>query len=327
LDTQSLKLRPLLLAKILYERTDEDHYLTTAQLLKILEEEYNLPTHRTTIPGDIAVLQEVGMDIQVVRSSQTQYNLVSREFEYAELKLLIDAVASAKFINGEKSQILTEKIASLAGKNKAAELQRNISVENRIKAGNDKIIHIVDAINEAINKGKKIRFQYFEYNINKERVPRMDGYYFRVSPYRLVWNGDFYYVVGCKDKYTDLSSYRIDRMMAAPEIMDEDAAPLSEDFDWDYYLNSMMHMFSTKRETVELLCDNSVMDAIVDKFGEDVKTSIADENHFKAEVEVAVNKILFTWVVGFEGKVQITGPGDVVDSYKDMVKKAYEAIQ
>ena len=164
-NNKDLKIRTLTIAKILFECTDEDHYLTTSQMLDILEKQYNIPTHRTTIPNDIAILKEFGMDIQVVRSAQLRYNLVSRDFDYAELKLLIDAVASSKFISKAKSENLTTKIAALAGQNKAEELKRNISVERRIKTDNEKVLFIVDAINDAINRGKKIRFQYFEYNV------------------------------------------------------------------------------------------------------------------------------------------------------------------
>ena len=320
------KIRLLHIAKILFEKTDEDHYLSTPQILEILEKEYGIPTHRTTIPADITTLQEFGMDIQTIRSAQTRYNLLSREFDYAELKLLIDAVASSKFISKSKSEKLTAKIATLAGQNKAEELKRNISVERRIKTDNEKVLFIIDAINDAINHGKKIRFQYFEYNVNKERNPRFDGYYYRISPYRLVWNGDYYYVVGCKDKYTTLSSYRIDRMVSTPEIMDEDIAPLPIDFDMDHYLNTMYHMFSTERKRVELICSNDVMDAIIDRFGEDVETDLYDEEHFKANIEVAVNNIFFTWVVGFGGKVYIQGPDDVKNSYASLITKAYESL-
>lgn len=126
-------------------------------MIDILESEYNIPTHRTTIPTDIAVLQEFGMDIQIVRSAQIRYNLLSREFDYAELKLLIDAVASSKFISKNKSEKLTAKIATLASQNKAEELKRNISVERRIKTENEKVLFIIDAVNEAINQEIKIR--------------------------------------------------------------------------------------------------------------------------------------------------------------------------
>ncbi len=321
------KIRLLHIAKILFEKTDEDHYISTPQILEILEKEYGIPTHRTTIPADITILQEFGMDIQTIRSAQTRYNLLSREFDYAELKLLIDAIASSKFISKSKSEKLTAKIATLAGQNKAEELKRNISVERRIKTDNEKVLFIIDAVNDAINQGKKIRFQYFEYNVKKERKPRMDGYYYRISPYRLVWNGDYYYVVGCKEKYASISSYRIDRMVSTPEIMEEDIAPLPKDFDMDHYLNTMYHMFSTERKKVELICSNDVMDAIIDRFGEDVETYAYDMEHFKADVEVAVNNIFFTWIVGFGGKVYIKGPEDVKTSYASLITNAYETLK
>lgn len=142
------KLRPLYLAKILYERTDEDHYLTTMQLAQILEEEYGIPAHRQTIKTDIELLQQFGMDIQEVKSTQNRYNLISRQFEIAELKLLIDAVQSSKFISKERSEQMVSKIVTLAGQHKAEELKRNASVEGRVKSENRQDLLIVDAINE-----------------------------------------------------------------------------------------------------------------------------------------------------------------------------------
>ena len=150
------KLRPLYLAKILYGRTDEDHYLSTMQLAQILEEEYGIPAHRQTIKTDIELLQQFGMDIQEVKSTQNRYNLISRQFEIAELKLLIDAVQSSKFIPKERSEQMVSKIVTLAGQHKAEELKRNASVEGRTKSENRQDLLIVDAINEAINAGKKI---------------------------------------------------------------------------------------------------------------------------------------------------------------------------
>ena len=192
------KLRPLYLAKILYERTDEDHYLTTMQLAQILEEEYGIPAHRQTIKTDIELLQQFGMDIQEVKSTQNRYNLISRQFEIAELKLLIDAVQSSKFISKERSEQMVSKIVTLAGQYKAEELKRNASVEGRVKSENRQDLLIVDAINEAINARKKIGFQYFAYNIRKQKKLRHDGERYIFSPYRLIWNGDYYYVLGIR---------------------------------------------------------------------------------------------------------------------------------
>lgn len=317
-----VKLRPLYLAKILFERTDEDHSLSTNDLIQILEEEYHIHSHRQTLGSDIELLQEYGMDIQVTRSAQKMFNLVSRDLDYAELKLLIDAVESAKFISKKKSVALVEKITKLAGGYKSAELKRNISVERRIKSENEHTIYIIDAINEAINQGKQIRFQYFQYNVKKERKTKFDGYWYRLSPYRLVWNGDYYYVVGYYDKYKKVISYRVDRMAGTPEISDLDSIPLPEGFDLDHYLNSMFHMFSTEREKVSLIVENDCMDALIDRFGEDVETYAYDMEHFRAEVEIAVNNVFFSWIFGFGGKVKILGPDKVKNDYIDLIRRA-----
>jgi len=325
-NSRDTKFRLLTLAKILYERTDEEHDLTTPEILEILEKEYNLPTHRTTVAGDVEILQEFGMDIQTIRSKQTHYNLLSREFDNAELKLLIDAVASSKFISKSKSERLTKKISTLAGQNKSEELRRNISVERRIKSDNEKVLFIIDAVNEAINRGKKIRFQYFEYNFKKERKLRYDGYFYQITPYRLVWNGDYYYVVGKVDKYENLSSYRIDRMASTPDILEDDSIPLPKNFDMDHFLNTMYHMFDTERKKVQLICANEVMDAIIDRFGEDVETYAFDMEHFRADVEVAVNSLFYMWIFGFGGRVQIKEPQEVKGSYVQMVEKTYKML-
>lgn len=316
------KLRPFYVAQILYENTDENHLITIAEILQILHDKYGIDSYRATIKTDIEMLMESGLDIEFVKSSQNQYHIVSRDFDVAELKILIDAVESAKFITKRKSQELVEKISKLAGPYAAEELKRNIDVERRIKPGNEKLLLIVDAINDAINQGKQISFQYFQYNVKKERKPRFDGYWYKLSPYRLVWNGDYYYVVGYYEKYHEVVSYRVDRMVGRPEILEDDAIPLPKTFDLDKHLNSMFHMYSTERKHVELVIANDCMDALIDKFGEDVETYAYDMDSFRAEMDVATNKIFYTWIVGFGGKVKILGPEDVREEYKQMVLSA-----
>ena len=159
------KLRPIYLIKILKERTDEDHYLSTAELCKILKDEYGMDTHRTTIKTDVEMLQNAGFGIQATRSTQNRYNYMEREFDDAELKLLVDAVESAKFITKAKGDQLVAKLTELAGMHKARELKRNLVVDGRYKTGSEQIYYIVDAINQAINLKRKIRFQMNEYNI------------------------------------------------------------------------------------------------------------------------------------------------------------------
>ena len=148
------KLRPLYLAQILYERTDEDHYLTTAELMEILEKEHGFKVHRQTIPADVAALRSFGMEIQEVMSSQKRYNLISREYDIAEIKLLIDAVESSKFITKKKSEELVAKLSKMAGRNQAEQLRRNISAEDRIKYDNESIYLIIDSCTSSTMSGR-----------------------------------------------------------------------------------------------------------------------------------------------------------------------------
>lgn len=321
------KLRPIYLIDILKERTDEDHYLTTTQLCSILKNEYGIETHRTTIKSDIEMLQQAGIGIQAVRSTQNQYNFIERDFDIAELKLLIDAVQSAKFMTKAKSDQLVTKLTALAGVNKARELKRNLVVDGRNKLENEQILMIVDAINDAINQRRKIKFQKVEYNVKKERVLHHGGETYSFSPYSLVWDGDFYYVVGFSDKYQSIGSHRVDRIYQRPEILDEAVIPAPLGFDVNKYINTTFRMYNSPRKEVELVCDNGVMDAIIDRFGPDVETYACDQQNFRVIAEVAVGTVFFNWIFGFNGKVKIKAPEDVKEQYKDQVFKAAEMLK
>ena len=320
------KLRPIFLMDILKERTDEDHYLTTSQLCAILKNEYGIETHRTTIKSDIEMLQQAGIGIQAVRSTQNQYNFIDRDFDIAELKLLIDAVQSAKFITKAKSDQLVTKLTALAGTNKARELKRNLVVDGRNKLENEQILIIVDAINDAINQRRKIKFQKVEYNVKKERVLHHDGETYIFSPYSLVWDGDFYYVIGYSDKYQSIGSHRVDRINQRPEILNESIVPAPLGFDVNKYINTTFRMYNAPRREVELVCDNGVMDAIIDRFGPDVETYACDQQNFRVIAEVAVGTVFFNWIFGFGGKVRIKAPKDVKELYKKQVQKAGDLI-
>jgi len=320
------KLRPIYLIKILKERTDEDHYLTTNQLCSILKNEYGIETHRTTIKGDIEVLQQAGIGINAVRSTQNQYNYTDREFDIAELKLLIDAVQSAKFLTKTKSDQLASKLTALAGINKARELKRNLAVDGRYKVENDLILEIIDVINEAINQRRKILFQKVEYNVKKERVLHHGGEQYVFSPYSLVWDGDNYYIVGYSEKYNSIGSHRVDRILQCPVILDEIIDPIPIGFDINKYINTMFRMYNAPRRVVELVCDNGVMDAIIDRFGPDVETYACDQQNFRVITEVAVGTVFFNWIFGFGGLVKIKAPEDVKQQYKEQVLKAAENV-
>ena len=320
------KLRPLYLAKILYEQTDEEHYLTTAQLMQILEEQYGISSHRQTIKADIDLLKQFGLEIEEVKSVQNRYNLYGRQFDIPELKLLIDAVESSKFITANKSQELVEKLSKLAGEHASAGLKRNVCCENRVKPGNEKIYLIIDAINEAINSNKRISFQYFRYDSNKQKQLKLDGKSYEITPLHLVWNGDYYYMIGVYEYKQRLGSFRVDRIAKRPEILEAEGTPAPEGFDINEHINTTFRMYNSTHAEVELICDNDVMDSIVDRFGEDVVTYPNDQNSFKAIVNIAVSNVFYSWVFGFGGKVKIQSPEHVKEHYADLLRAAVQGL-
>ena len=320
------KLRPLYLAKILYEQTDEEHYLTTAQLMQILEEQYGISSHRQTIKADIDLLKQFGLEIEEVKSVQNRYNLYGRQFDIPELKLLIDAVESSKFITANKSQELVEKLSKLAGEHASAGLKRNVCCENRVKPGNEKIYLIIDAINEAINTNKRISFQYFRYDSNKQKQLKLDGKSYEITPLHLVWNGDYYYMIGVYEYKQRLGSFRVDRIAKRPEILDIEGTPAPVSFDINEHINTTFRMYNSTHAEVELICDNDVMDSIIDRFGEDVATYPNDHNSFKAIVKIAVSNVFYSWVFGFGGKVRIQSPEHVKERYSDMLRDAVQGL-
>ena len=322
----SNKLRPLFILKILHNHTDETHHMTIVQILQALKIEYGIDAYRKTIKEDIDLLMAAGFDIGFIKSSQNQYHIVSRDFDVAELKILIDAVVSSKFISKSKSQALADKLSKLAGPYTAKDLTRHIDVERRVKGENRQLLLIVDAINTAIDERKKIAFKYFAYNVRKDRKEKHGGFVYKLSPYRLVWNGDYYYVIGLSDKYQSIGSFRVDRISAIPEILDDKALPMPTAFDIHTYLNAMFRMYNGERKDVELVCDNSVMDSIIDRFGEDVAVYANDMDSFRIIVNTTISHIFFSWVFGFSGKVKIKAPMDVKHGYIEMVNKAYADI-
>ena len=215
----------------------------------------------------------------------------------------------------------------IASKYKAEELKRNASVEGRTKSENRQDLLIVDAINEAINAEKKIAFQYFSYNVRKQKKLRHDGERYVFSPYRLIWNGDYYYVLGYSDKHQAIGSFRVDRISARPDILSEEAVPVPADFGVDDFLATTFRMYGSECQEVELICDNSVIDAIIDRFGTDVTIYACDMSTFRVIVRVAISHIFFSWIFGFGGKVRIKGPEETKRQYAAMIRDAVAELE
>lgn len=320
MDTSSTKKRMLLILELLYKTTDESHPVSTVEIMDYLVGK-GFQIDRKTLRSDLRLLISMGYDIVVVKSSPNKYFWGERTFEIPELKMLLDAVSSARFISETKSKRLAKKIMSLAGMQQREQLKRHVRAIGKTKADNKGLYYIIDTITEAINRKKKIRFQYTEYNGRKEKILRNDGEVYILSPYVLYWNEDYYYVLGYSDKRETVTAFRIDRMKTA-KIMKEDAVPKPEDFDVSAYSNKVFQMFSGEETTVELECDTSLMKYVIDRFGIDVETEELSEDKFLAKVPVDLSPTFYGWVFQFGGGIRIVGPEEAVDEYKEMVDKA-----
>ena len=328
---QATKLRLLYIAKILYEETDAEHFYTTNQLRQLLLDRYGIESHRQTIPTDMEALRALGVNVKEYLGTQKRYWLEDRIFTVPEIKLLIDAVNSSKFITKKKSEELQAKLSKMVSCCEAEGLTRNVSVEHRVKRDNEQIYAIIDAVNTAINGGKKVSFRYFKYDVKKRPQLRNEGRPYIISPHQLVWNGDFYYVVGVNDD-REVRIFRLDRIESAPQILEEKAKGFPRDFSMSRFLNTTFRMFGTDCTTVTLICANDVVDSILDRFGKgvkidpvdgpDVPASMSETGAFRITVDVAVSNVFYGWVFGFGGKVRIEGPENIRKEYIDMVKSA-----
>ncbi|MGI6257188.1 MAG: helix-turn-helix transcriptional regulator [Anaerovoracaceae bacterium] len=313
-----MKRRLLLLQNLIYDQTDEDHQISTFEILDYLEKE-GIPTNRKTLKNNLDLLSDMGMDIVTVAGKPNRYFIGDREFELPELKLLLDAVSSSRFITQKKSKQLAEKLTALASNSQKEELKRHIYAASRVKPRNENIYYTVDRINDAISKKRKISFQYTEYTGEKKKVLRNEGEVYVISPYALFWNDDFYYVVGHSLKRNNISAFRVDRLHE-PEVLDEEAVPATSEFNIDDYSKRIFEMFDGETVRVRLECENSLMKYIIDRFGEGVETMVNSEKTFIAGVDVALSPIFYGWIFQFCGGIRILTPKRAVDEMMEMVE-------
>ena len=295
--------RLLRLYRYLYHHTDSRHRTPRRELMRQLGSNA-APYSRAMIREDIQALIDEGIDIRTQESTGTYYWLENREFELAEVKLLIDAVSASKFISKRQSAELIRKLKGLASDDQAAELTRHLYTADRVKPMNDQALRLIDDINTAINRRKKIEFRYYEYNADKRRVYRGNGKVYTNSPYGLIWDNDHYYMVGWSEEHKRIVQFRVDRMTRA-RISEEDSIPVPKGFRMEEYVQETFSMYGGELSTVVLECSNRLMNAVIDKFGVDVKTYRNTEDTFLAEVQVRISPTFYGWVSMFEGEITI----------------------
>lgn len=305
------------LAQIMLERTDEEHYLTMPEIIAALKE-YDIPADRKSLYADLKDLEILGIEVEGAQvGHRYRYHVLNHPFELPELKLLVDAIQSSKFITERKSNALIKKLEKLVSKYDAMKLQRQVYVSGRIKTMNESIYYTVDAIHNAIAQNKKIRFQYFQWNVKKEPQLRHGGAWYHISPWGLSWDDENYYLVGFDSEAGLIKHFRVDKMLRI--ALSNETREGREHFkklDMADYARKSFGMFGGEEETVKLQVSNGLAGVIIDRFGKDVMMIPVDEDHFNVSVDVRVSRQFLGWVFSLGESVRILGPEAVVDQMK-----------
>lgn len=313
------RLKILYLYKILFEQTDEYHAISMPRIIEQLEE-YGFSAARKALYEDIEALRAFGVDIASGRGNRAGYAIVDRDFEIPELTLLADAVLCSPFFTEKKAKALIEKLEGLCSVHEAAQIERKVyTAGGRESSDNERIYLNVDEIHRAIAEKKKITFRYFDYNIRKQKVYR-EGLR-TCSPYALAWNDEKYYLIAHYEKYGGISHFRVDKMDSV-EMTDEPCHKKPRDFKLSEYLRSTFSMFSGTEQEVVLIFENSLTNAVIDRFGKSVRMRRYDDSHFTIRVSVKTDnpETFFGWLFQFGTKAKILEPVDLRERYRKMLK-------
>ena len=316
------KQKLLYLMKLFLTETDETHFLSMKQILDKLANE-GIEAERKAIYNDIALLKDFGFDIVMNGEGRSRgYGIISRDFDLAELKLLVDSVQCSKFITPKKTNDLIKKIEGLTSIHQAKKLHRQVYVANRNKTLNENIYYNVDAIHEAIANNVKIKFTYCNYNLKKQLSARKDGALYEVSPLALSWDDENYYLVAYDSEAGKQKHYRVDKIKGI-QLSEEkrDGIEHLKEFDVAVYAKKRFGMFDGEEEKVKLLCENSFIGVIIDRFGKDVMPIRIDDNHFTVVVDVAVSQQFIGWIFGLGTGVTVIEPKGVVRQIKTEIER------
>ena len=316
------------LMKIMLAKTDDEHALTMSQIMDELEK-YDVTAERKSIYADFQdMTDKFGVEIikeQIGR--ETYYHVGAREFELAEVKLLIDAIQSSKFITQTKSRELITKIKCFVSEHQAKQLQRQVYINDRVKTMNESVYYNVDDIHTAINQNKKIRFKYYKWDINKKLVPRHNGDWFVVSPWALTWDDENYYMVAFDNLDHKIKHYRVDKMMRISiEGEKRDGKEAFNNFDMAEYSKTTFGMYQGKKTKVKIRFANYMCGVFIDRFGKDISFRPIDDEHSELHVDVNVSPQFFGWIFSLGKDVKVVGPEEVVEELRAKTEEFLENL-
>ena len=316
------KLKMLYLMKIFYEETDDSNFLTMQEIIQKLEK-CGVVAERKTLYVDFDELRSFGVDIIMEKiGRQSYYHIGRRNFELPELKLLVDAVQSARGLTDKKSSELIKKLESMVSKYEAKQLNRQVFIAGRVKTMNESVYYNIDAIHEAISTDRQIKFNYYKWDLQKKMKFRKEGGWFQVSPWGLIWDNEYYYLIAYDAENDKVKHYRVDKMLKI-SLVDEkrEGKEQYKKFDITRYTKSLFGMYGGDETKVTLEAHNSMVSVIIDRFGKDIIINSVDQDHFRTSVNVSVSKQFLGWIIALGEKVRITGPDEVVEQMKSEINR------
>ena len=316
-DNQKLKIFYIL--DYLQKNSHENKPIRTGELLHMLDRDHNITCDRKTVYSDVAALQEYGVDIVSLPGKNGGYYIASRNFELPELKLLIDAVQSSRYLTEKKSRELIEKLCQLCNEYDAKLMRRNVLVSGRVKSMNESIYYNVDAIQEAIGRNKQIKFRYHDWDLGGKRRYREKEYL--ASPYGLCQDNENCYLLAFSQRH-GVTSYRLDRMTEI-QVTEDKRVPCPEltGNALNEHANRLFQMFAGDTTDVKLRFHRDLINVVVDRFGKDTMLIPDGPEHFNFTVRVAVSPMFLSWVIGFGNKAQVLYPASVIEQCKQLCQE------
>ena len=316
------KLKILYLKDYLLKYSDENHPVTLQNILSHLAD-LEIPAERKSIYRDLKILGKgnssdssgkddcAGYGMDIVKKKD-QYYVRTRDFTLQEVKILIDMVQSSNSITKRKTAELIQKISALVSVHEAKTLNRTVYVRNRVKVMNESVYRNVDKISEAINNDEVLHFQYFTYNLQKQKELRHQGKKHIVSPFALIWVDQNYYLLGYNHEYREIRPFRVDRMTAVTTVTGPRQGKKDfEKIDIATFTTKVFHMYTGEIKLVQMRFQKFLVDAVIDRFGEDVMLSADGEDAFTVSTEVAVSPQFYGWLAGFGKSAEILAPESV----------------
>jgi predicted DNA-binding transcriptional regulator YafY len=309
--------RLLRLKDILFQETDEHHELSMKEIIEKLQLEFgdNMAFDPRAIKRDIDALNEEGFEVMINKGphGKALYSHQDRLFETYQLRLIVDAILSARFITEKEKKLLIQKVKKLTSKHIAKSLPDPLIFHQSVNMDYNLIKLNIDRIHQAISEHRVLKYQYGKYNVEKEFVYNRDGSWYEVEPYALIWQHDFYYLIGKYKPTEEFRHYRLDRMRNV-EVTDETFR--REPIDIKKYVDQTFHMFAGEDQWIKIQFHHELINVVLDRFGLEADIKKVDEKHFLLTTKAKISSGLIGWILTWGSKAKVLSPDWLVEEVK-----------